>query len=113
MRDCETVMLEYDTIMDLDDLDIVFLSSACVLAGTLFFWIKRKGMEYIIIHYRWVFVCLFLLPLSVLYDIMMYVRAWLIFKMNSAPKMHDTKVKHVQSQVNYMLCVHKYILSLL
>jgi len=62
-------------------------------------WLRYRGLEYMILHYRWVFVCLFLLPLSVSYDMCMYVRTWLIFKMDSAPKMHHVKVKHVQDQV--------------
>lgn len=52
-----------------------------------------------IIHYRWVFVCLFLLPVSVVYDIFMFVRNWLMFRLNSAPKLHDSRVRHVQEQV--------------
>ncbi|XP_063399264.1 delta(24)-sterol reductase-like isoform X1 [Mytilus trossulus] len=62
-------------------------------------WAKYRGIEYIIKNYRWVFVCLFLLPMSVLYDLVMYVRNWIIFKLNSAPRKHDSKVKHVQNQV--------------
>lgn len=56
-------------------------------------------VEYIIINYRWVFVCLFLLPTSFLFNLWMYFRNWVIFKLNSAPKQHDAKVKHVQDQI--------------
>lgn len=66
-------------------------------------WAKYRGIEYIIKNYRWVFVCLFLLPMSVLYDLVMYVRNWIIFKLNSAPRKHDSKVKHVQNQVCYLI----------
>lgn len=62
-------------------------------------WMRYKGMEYILIHYRWIFVCLFLLPLSVLYDALMYLRLKLVFAFNSAPKQHDKRVKFVQQQV--------------
>lgn len=62
-------------------------------------WIKYRGLEYVIKNYRWVFVCLFLLPLSVVYDLVMYVRNWVIFKLNSAPKKHTSKVNYVQKQV--------------
>lgn len=55
--------------------------------------------DYILINYRWIFVCLFLLPLSFIYDLMFYIRNWIIFKLTSAPKQHDKKVKHVQKQV--------------
>lgn len=56
-------------------------------------------VEYILINYRWVFVCLFLMPASLIYDTYMYFRCWLIFKMSSAPEKHDEKVKAVQRQV--------------
>ncbi|XP_076440884.1 delta(24)-sterol reductase-like [Babylonia areolata] len=62
-------------------------------------WMRYRGLEYVIINYRWVFVCLFLLPISVVYDIFMYVRNWLVFKFNSAPRQHEQRVKHVQEQV--------------
>ena len=54
--------------------------------------------EHIIIHYRWVFV-MFLLPVSLLYDIFFAVRSYIVFKMNSAPSKHLEKVKEVQRQV--------------
>lgn len=63
-------------------------------------WIRFRGLEYVIVNYRWVFVCLFLLPVSVVYDIFMYVRHWLVFRFNSAPKQHEARVKRVQEQVS-------------
>lgn len=63
-------------------------------------WIKVKGLDYVIVHQRWIFVCLFLLPLSVIFDVYYYVRAWLIFKMCSAPKLHDQRVRDIQRQVS-------------
>nr|XP_039255655.1 delta(24)-sterol reductase-like [Styela clava] len=62
-------------------------------------YLRYKGIEYILIHYRWVFVCFLLLPASFIFDIFMYTRSWIIFKLNSAPKMHDARVKDVQQQV--------------
>ncbi|XP_055800226.1 delta(24)-sterol reductase-like [Salvelinus fontinalis] len=62
-------------------------------------WIKVKGLDYVIVHQRWIFVCLFLLPLSVIFDVYYYMRAWLIFKMCSAPKQHDQRVRDIQRQV--------------
>ena len=56
-------------------------------------------LEHVIINYRWVFVCLFLLPLSALYDAWMYARNWAIFRLTSAPKKHDSKVHSIQKQV--------------
>ncbi|XP_069693049.1 delta(24)-sterol reductase-like [Periplaneta americana] len=58
-----------------------------------------KVIEYIVINYRWVFVCFFLLPASLLYEIYNYGRNWIVVKLNSAPKLHDRKVRRVQKQV--------------
>ncbi|KAM4721670.1 delta(24)-sterol reductase isoform 2-T2 [Rhinophrynus dorsalis] len=72
------------------------------VGGLLIFfllWIKAKGFEHVIVHHRWIFVCLFLLPLSVVFDVYYSVRAWLVFKMCSAPKLHDRRVKEIQDQV--------------
>lgn len=69
------------------------------LALLFLVWIKVKGLEYVIVHQRWIFVCLFLLPLSVVFDVYYYLRAWVIFKMCSAPKQHDQRVKDIQRQV--------------
>ncbi len=75
---------------------LTFVITAVVAS---FSWVRYKGLEYTLIHYRWIFVCLFLLPFSVSYDIYMYLRAWIVFKMNSAPHKHDEKVQNVQEQV--------------
>ncbi|OQR85741.1 24-dehydrocholesterol reductase [Achlya hypogyna] len=55
---------------------------------------------YVLIHYRWVFVCFFLLPLSFVYDILYYVRSRIIFYFNSAPLQHKKRVAEVQRQVH-------------
>ncbi|XP_067677801.1 delta(24)-sterol reductase-like [Haliotis asinina] len=81
------------------DLPLNFIMYLAVPALLSLSWVKYRGLEYILIHYRWVFVCLFLLPVSVIYDIVMYLRNWLVFQLNSAPKKHDQKVQHVQRQV--------------
>lgn len=65
---------------------------------------KPFSLEYILIHYRWVFVCLFLLPVSFFYDIWFYFRNWIVFRLNSAPQQHHLKVQHVQKQVRNTLC---------
>ncbi len=76
-----------------------------------FAWVKYVGLEYILIHYRWMFVCLFLMPISLIYDVGMLIRSWIIFKLNSAPDKHVEKVRKVQQQVNYrMNAVRPYIL---
>ena len=61
-------------------------------------WDLESLTEHIIIHYRWVFV-MFLLPVSLIYDIYIAVRSFVIFKLNSAPKQHLEKVRKVQGQV--------------
>lgn len=62
-------------------------------------WVKYRGAEYVLVHYRWLFVVCFLMPLSVTYDVLFYLRNWIIFRMNSAPEKHDEKVRGVQEQV--------------
>ena len=76
---------------------VLYLAIPTLLS--VFAWMRFRGLEYVIVNYRWVFVCLFLLPISVIYDIFMYVRNLLVFKFNSAPKQHDSRVKRVQEQV--------------
>ena len=61
-------------------------------------WNLDSITEYIIIHYRWVFV-LFLLPVSLCYDMYYAIRCFIIFKLNSAPKNHLEKVRNVQNQI--------------
>ena len=61
-------------------------------------WTVDSVMEHIIINYRWVFV-MFLLPLSLCYDVFYAVRSFIVFKLNSAPKKHLEKVRNVQNQV--------------
>ncbi|XP_057662659.1 delta(24)-sterol reductase-like [Diorhabda carinulata] len=56
-------------------------------------------LDYIIINYRWVFVCIFLLPVSLFYNIWFYLRNWVVFKLSSAPNQHKNKVEYVQRQI--------------
>lgn len=56
-------------------------------------------LEYIIIEYRWLLVITALMPLSFLWKIWATVRNYVVFKMNSAPKAHERKVRDVQRQV--------------
>ncbi|KDO30188.1 hypothetical protein SPRG_04988 [Saprolegnia parasitica CBS 223.65] len=53
---------------------------------------------HVLIHYRWVFVCFFLLPLSFVYDILYFFRSRVIFYLNSAPHQHKNRVASVQRQ---------------
>ncbi|KAJ1530360.1 hypothetical protein ONE63_005272 [Megalurothrips usitatus] len=55
-------------------------------------------LEHVLIHYRWVFVIL-LLPVSVVYDALLFARSWLVFQLSSAPHKHASKVAAVAEQV--------------
>ena len=59
----------------------------------------NEMLEYTLIHYRWVLVILFLLPLSAAHKIYNIVRNSLIFKFNIASLRHDKAVRDVQRQV--------------
>ncbi|CAK4616770.1 hypothetical protein LEN26_007351 [Aphanomyces euteiches] len=59
----------------------------------------KSWLAYILINYRWVLVCFFLLPVSFLYDILFYLRSKVIFYLNSAPSKHKERVKQVQDQI--------------
>ncbi|XP_028902296.1 delta(24)-sterol reductase [Ornithorhynchus anatinus] len=71
--------------------------AACALLFLL--WVRVKGLEFVIIHQRWVFVCLFLLPLSLIFDVYYSLRAWVVFRLNSAPRLHEQRVRDIQGQV--------------
>lgn len=58
-------------------------------------------LEYLVVEYRWVIVILALLPMSAAWKLWSIIRNYVVFKMNSAPKMHDDKVKEVQRQVRF------------
>ncbi|XP_792094.3 delta(24)-sterol reductase [Strongylocentrotus purpuratus] len=66
---------------------------------SVLFLIQFKGIEYVIVKQRWIFVCLFLLPLSAVYDVYYFMRNWVVFRMSSAPKLHAERVQDIQSQV--------------
>lgn len=56
-------------------------------------------MEILLVDYRWIIVCFFLLPMSFFYNLWFYLRNVVIFHLNSAPKAHDQKVRKIQQQV--------------
>ncbi|KAJ8705262.1 hypothetical protein PYW07_011089 [Mythimna separata] len=59
--------------------------------------------EYILVEHRWIVVMVALLPISALWKLWSTFRNYVVFKMNSAPKMHDRKVKDVQKQIKAWL----------
>lgn len=82
------------------------LNSSSILYGSIIsisigfsLFLYNAGIEYVMVHYRWLIVCFFLLPASFVFDLYMMLRAWIIFKMNSAPKMHNQRVKEIQEQI--------------
>lgn len=58
-------------------------------------------MEILLVDYRWIIVCFFLLPMSFFYNLWFYTRNKIIFHLNSAPRAHDDKVRKIQKQVIY------------
>lgn len=75
---------------------VLYLCGALALLLT---WIRYKGIDHVLVHHRWIFVCLFLLPLSLIFDLYYHLRAWIIFKRCSAPRQHDQRVRDIQRQV--------------
>lgn len=65
----------------------------------LLLWVRHRGLEAVLVHHRWVFVCLFLLPLSILFDVYYQLRAWAVWRLHSAPRQHAQRVRHIQAQV--------------
>ena len=78
--------------------DVVLMAVVPALVLSLS-WLKYRGLEYILVNYRWIFVVFFLMPVSIAYDMFFYVRNWVVFRLNSAPHKHDEKVRDVQRQV--------------
>lgn len=58
-------------------------------------------IEILLINHRWIIVCLFLLPASFFYNLWYYIRNIIIFRLNTAPKSHDKKVRKIQKQVRF------------
>lgn len=50
-------------------------------------------------EHRGIFVTIFVLPISLLFDVFFTVRAWLVLKFYSAPKLHEQRVKGIQKQL--------------
>lgn len=75
------------------------LWSLCAGLLLLLLWVRHRGLEAVLVHHRWVFVCLFLLPLSILFDVYYQLRAWAVRRLHSAPRLHAQRVRHIQGQV--------------
>lgn len=68
-------------------------------AGDIIDFKGQTFLEILLVDYRWIIVCFFLLPMSFLYNLWFYLRNAYIFYMNSAPKAHEKKVQNIQKQV--------------
>uniref|UniRef100_A0A1B6C4R1 Delta(24)-sterol reductase n=2 Tax=Clastoptera arizonana TaxID=38151 RepID=A0A1B6C4R1_9HEMI len=61
---------------------------------------KTEGLlEYLLFHYRWVFVCFFLLPCTILYDLYSLFKKYVVTNTRTLLTEHNLKVKHIQKQV--------------
>ncbi|CAG4962362.1 unnamed protein product [Colias eurytheme] len=60
-------------------------------------------VEYLVIEYRWLLAVTVLMPLSFLWKIWSFARNYVVFKLNTAPRAHEKKVKDVQRQVKSWL----------
>lgn len=64
--------------------------------------LSERILEWILFRFRWIFVILFVIPMSLVYDQYFNVRNFIVFKLNSAPKAHDRKVAIIQKQVTIL-----------
>ncbi|KAE9551454.1 hypothetical protein FO519_005327 [Halicephalobus sp. NKZ332] len=59
----------------------------------------ERLLEWFLFRFRWIMVIPIILPMSLAYDAYYFVRNWIIFKLQSAPKYHDRKVAVIQKQI--------------
>mmetsp|Transcript_21655 Transcript_21655/g.47202 ORF Transcript_21655/g.47202 Transcript_21655/m.47202 type:complete len:527 (-) Transcript_21655:12-1592(-) len=50
-------------------------------------------------EHRGIFVTIFVLPISLVFDVLFRIRAWLVFKFYSAPRLHEQRVRQIQAQL--------------
>lgn len=70
---------------------------------------KKFGdiFEYILTHHRGALSFFFILPASVIWDALYYLRNRIIFYMGSAPKDHEKRVKQIQQEVKNWIAAGK------
>lgn len=83
-------------------LKMLWLSLGTGLLSSFILFSYIKGTEHMMKHYRWVFVCVGLLPISLVYSAILYIRNAIVFKFKSAPQNHARKVQEVSQQVGCM-----------
>jgi Delta24-sterol reductase len=71
-----------------------------LIIGALIYLFGRKlFIKFIMSEQRWIFVCLFVLPLSLLFDLFWYIRNIIIFKFGNTKESHEEKVRKIQIDV--------------
>lgn len=61
-----------------------------------------KAVGYFLTTFRWVFVCLFLLPCTITYDYLVLLRKlWKYYLPEKLSDSHFAKTKYVQEQVSF------------
>ncbi|XP_071850419.1 delta(24)-sterol reductase-like [Apostichopus japonicus] len=78
---------------------MLWLSLGTGLLSSFILFSYVKGTEHMMKHYRWIFVCLGLLPISLVYSAVLYLRNLLVFKLKSAPQRHQWRVDGVSQQI--------------
>jgi len=70
-----------------------------VAIATFCIYVYIRGIEYVVVEQRWIFVCLFLMPLSFIFDNWLKLRNWFVSKVCSAPKLHGKRVQSIQAEI--------------
>eukprot|EP00121_Abeoforma_whisleri_P015786 Awhi_evm1s14519 len=50
-------------------------------------------------EHRGIFVTIVVLPISLCFDVLFQIRAWVVFKFYSAPKLHESRIANIQKQL--------------
>ncbi len=74
---------------------VIFISAALFLLAYGYI----IGLERLLVEQRWIFVCFFLMPVSVIFELFLKIRNWLVFYMRSAPLLHQQRVDKVIKEV--------------
>ena len=58
-----------------------------------------SAFERLLVDYRWLFVLVFLIPLSLLFNLYLHVRQAIVHYLMSAPHRHAEKVARIRDEV--------------
>lgn len=59
----------------------------------------KTWIEYVVVNYRWIFVFVFLLPATFVFELYVQLRMWIVELSKAASKNHKRKVVAVQATV--------------